>query len=49
MGDENTVTLSDLKKMGKHGGSTARLEDGSEIKLLKDYANKFHKGFVKNE
>ena len=35
MGDENTVTLSDLKKMGKHGGSTARLEDGSEIKLSK--------------
>lgn len=49
MGDENTVTLSDLKKMGKHGGSTARLEDGIEIKLLKDYAIKFIKGYVKNE
>ena len=38
--DEITVSLKDLKVLGKQGGATARLEDGT------DYAVKQAKGYV---
>lgn len=40
------VTLRDLKKLGKNGGATARLEDGTELILKQDYAIKKAKGYV---
>ena len=47
MTDEtNSVHLKDLKKLGKQGGATARLEDGTELILKPDYAVKTAKGYV---
>ena len=31
--DETTVRLRDLRNLGKQGGATARLEDGTELLL----------------
>ena len=33
MTDEITVRLKDLKNLGKQGGATARLEDGTDLIL----------------
>ena len=38
--DEITVNLKDLKVLGKQGGATARLEDGTDLILKPDYAVK---------
>ena len=44
--DETTVRLRDLKNLGKQGGATARLEDGTDIILKPDYAVKQARGYV---
>lgn len=44
--DEITVSLKDLKVLGKQGGATARLEDGTDLILKPDYAVKQAKGYV---
>ena len=44
--DETTVRLRDLKNLGKQGGATARLEDGTDLILKPDYAVKQAKGYV---
>ena len=44
--DETTVRLKDLKNLGKQGGATARLEDGTELILKPDYAVKQARGYV---
>lgn len=49
MTDEKIVTLSDLKHLGNYGGSTARLDDGTEVRLYKYYASKRIKGYVNQE
>ena len=36
--DVKSVSISDLKKMGKHGDATARLDSGEEIVLGPKYA-----------
>lgn len=41
-----TVTLKDLNYLGKYGGSTARLDDGTEVKLCEHYASKRTEGYV---
>ena len=44
--DETTVRLRDLKNLGKQGGATARLEDGTDLILKPDYAVKQARGYV---
>ena len=44
--DETTVRLKDLKNLGKQGGATARLEDGTDLILKPDYAVKLARGYV---
>lgn len=44
--DETRVRLRDLKNLGKQGGATARLEDGTDLILKPDYAVKQAKGYV---
>lgn len=46
MTDEITVRLKDLKNLGKQGGATARLEDGTDLILKPDYAVKQARGYV---
>ena len=46
MTDEITVRLKDLKVLGKQGGATARLEDGTDLILKPDYAVKQARGYV---
>ena len=46
MTDEITVRLKDLKNLGKQGGATARLEDGTNLILKPDYAVKQARGYV---
>ena len=46
MTDEITVRLKDLKVLGKQGGATARLEDGTDLILQPDYAVKQARGYV---
>lgn len=47
MTDETqTVRLRDLRNLGKQGGATARLEDGTELFLKPDYAIKKANGYV---
>lgn len=46
MTDEITVRLRDLKNLGKQGGATARLEDGTDLILKPDYAVKQARGYV---
>lgn len=40
------VHLRDLRSLGKQGGATARLEDGTELFLKPDYAIKKANGYV---
>lgn len=42
----NAVRLKDLKRLGKQGGATARLEDGTDLVLKPHYAVKQAKGYV---
>ena len=44
--DETTVRLRDFKNLGKQGGATARLEDGTDLILKPDYAVKQARGYV---
>lgn len=44
--EKQTVRLRDLRNLGKQGGATARLEDGTELSLKPDYAVKQAKGYV---
>ena len=44
--DGTTVRLRDLKSLGKQGGATARLEDGTDLILKPDYAVKQARGYV---
>lgn len=44
--ETKTVRLRDLKALGKQGGATARLEDGTDLLLKPDYAMKQAKGYV---
>ncbi|MEX2804149.1 hypothetical protein AB3329_03390 [Streptococcus sp. H31] len=44
--ETQTVHLRDLKILGKQGGATARLEDGTELILKPDYAVKQARGYV---
>ena len=47
--DETLVTLRDLNILGSYGGSTARLDDGTEVLLHKHYASQRTKGYVNHE
>ncbi|VTP85989.1 hypothetical protein [Streptococcus equi] len=42
----NLVHLRDLKELGKQGGATARLEDGTVLLLKPHYAIKQARGYV---
>lgn len=42
----NAVRLKDLKRLGKQGGATARLEDGTDLVLKPHYAVKQARGYV---
>jgi hypothetical protein len=44
--DIKSVTISDLKKMGKHGDATARLDSGEEIVLGPKYATQRRIGII---
>ena len=44
--DETTVRLRDLKNLGKQGGATARLENGTDLILKPGYAVKQARGYV---
>lgn len=44
--DIKSVTISDLKKMGKNGGATARLDSGEEISLGPKYATQRRSGII---
>lgn len=44
--DIKSVTISDLKKMGKHGSATARLESGEEIALGAKFATQRRFGII---
>lgn len=44
--DIKSVTISDLKKMGKYGGATARLESGEEIALDAKFATQRRFGII---
>ncbi|WP_162011931.1 hypothetical protein [Streptococcus sp. S784/96/1] len=47
MTDETqTVRLKDLRNLGKQGGVTARLDDGTDLFLKPDYAIKKANGYV---
>ncbi|MBY5035313.1 hypothetical protein K6V78_09715 [Streptococcus gallolyticus] len=43
---ENQVSLSDLRKLGRQGGVTARLDDGSDMKLLPQFGTVKRKGYI---
>ncbi|MGQ7530691.1 hypothetical protein ACTGYW_00580 [Streptococcus suis] len=42
----NIVTFSDLRNLGMQGGATARLDDGTEVKLFEQYGTVTKKGYV---
>lgn len=44
--DVKSVSTSDLKKMGKHGDATARLDSGEEIVLGPKYATQRRIGII---
>jgi hypothetical protein len=44
--DVKSVSISDLKKMGKHGDATARLDSGEEIVLGPKYATQRRIGII---
>ena len=44
--DVKSVSISDLKKMGKHGDATARLDSGEEIVLGPKYATQRRVGII---
>lgn len=44
--EKQIVRLRDLRNLGKQGGATARLDDGTELSLKPDYAIKQAKGYV---
>lgn len=44
--DVKSVSISDLKKMGKHGDATARLDSGEEIVLCPKYATQRRIGII---
>ncbi|MGT2754110.1 hypothetical protein [Streptococcus ovis] len=44
--ETQTVRLRDLRNLGKQGGVTARLDDGTELLLKPDFAIKKTKGYV---
>ncbi|VTT22687.1 Uncharacterised protein [Streptococcus dysgalactiae subsp. equisimilis] len=44
--NETVVTLSDLKQLGKQGGATALLEDGTLLTLRGRHATRRTKGYV---
>lgn len=44
--EKQTVRLRDLRNLGKQGGATARLDDGTDIILKPDYAVKQARGYV---
>lgn len=44
--EKQTVHLRDLRNLGKQGGATARLDDGTELILKPDYAVKQAEGYV---
>lgn len=46
MNEIKVVRLKDLKQLGKEGGATARLEDGTDLILKPYYAIKQAKGYV---
>ena len=44
--ETQTVRLRDLRNLGKQGGATARLDDGTDLILKPNYAVKQAKGYV---
>lgn len=46
MNETQLVHLKDLKALGKQGGATARLEDGTDLILKSHYALKQARGYV---
>lgn len=44
--EKQTVRLRDLRNLGKQGGATARLDDGTDLILKPDYAVKQARGYV---
>ncbi|MGT2910667.1 hypothetical protein ACVR1I_03000 [Streptococcus cameli] len=48
-GSEMTITISDLRYLGRQGGVTARLDDGREMKLLPRFGTVSEKGYIAGE
>ena len=44
--ETQTVHLRDLRNLGKQGGATARLDDGTDLILKPNYAVKQARGYV---
>ncbi|MCK4023922.1 hypothetical protein HCC60_07735 [Streptococcus suis] len=42
----NEVSLADLRQLGRQGGVTARLEDGSIVTLRPKFGTKKEKGYI---
>lgn len=42
----NEITLADLRELGKQGGATARLEDGTTVTLRHKFGTVARKGYV---
>lgn len=40
------VTLTDLRRLGREGDATARLENGEEVKLISKYGLISRKGYI---
>lgn len=44
--ETKTVRLKDLRMLGKQGGATARLDNGSDVFIKDGYVSKIVKGYV---
>ncbi|MDR0200275.1 MAG: hypothetical protein LBI43_06840 [Streptococcaceae bacterium] len=47
--NEQVLTLSDLRTIGKQGGATARLDTGEDVELLADFAAIYRHGYVEGK
>lgn len=45
----NELTLADLRQLGRQGGVTARLEDGSTVTLRPRFGTVTRKGYIAGE
>ncbi|HEL1582929.1 hypothetical protein [Streptococcus suis] len=47
--NQSEVTLSDLRQLGRQGGATARLDDGSDMTLRSDFGTVVRKAYIGGE